>query len=705
MDPITTVSSLLYLDLLCSDKISQDRTYNYTWGRSGFFSNDRINASLLAAASDGRLGRVKQLLELGADVDYREDEDITALHYAIWAGHEDVAELLLKSRADANAASSILGTSLCLAVLKEQTRIIEMLLKEYMASVDLAHPTCGTPLHCAAFIGNESIAVTLLDLGAKPDTLCRVHLPSLRWIHKSSAGTELSDWERNNRNNLNDLEKAAPLALAVFENRPRVAAILVGAGASVDQPCDVKTDGMMQYDMEIWKLRSRSFPLGIAAFCGFADILEWLILKGADVHSHGIFGIPPILLAGMCGNFDTVRAFRDKYKGVLPITEHRDVIGSQCDCERSWHWKFGPPVFKDDFSSENRDECMTILCNHSANVNVAHTSDRITPLLVAARSKRSQCVKILLRNQADPNSACGSTSTTALHWSAYNGDSSMMSALLEAGADLRTADSSKRLLLILAIENRHPGIVDMILTRLDHSNVEARDPTHTQYLNRVLSQVLGQRECMQERCLVVAAKLIQLGAKIDTVDELGSTALHCAASSGKALHLSTFLDAGVQVNIKDRLGRTALHYAAGALNTQIISKLLIAGAEVDALDRDGNTTLHCAASIGHYIIVSILLDAGASVNLRGQDGQTPLHIAARRGRKEVVSRLLVAGADADATCKWDNVDMRAKDWAKRNGHYKVHDVLIQHEQEVWQNTSYWTLFHNALNWFIRQLFG
>jgi hypothetical protein len=113
------------------------------------------------------LGRAKQLLELGADVDYREDEDITALCCAIWVGHEDIVELLLKSRADVNAASSVLGTPLCLAVLKERTRMIETLVKEYWASIETAHPKTGTSLHYATFIGNEAIAVTLLDLGAR----------------------------------------------------------------------------------------------------------------------------------------------------------------------------------------------------------------------------------------------------------------------------------------------------------------------------------------------------------------------------------------------------------------------------------------------------------------------------------------------------------------------------------------------------------
>jgi ankyrin repeat protein len=541
-------------------------------------SNDRINASLMAATSQGRLGPVKQLLELGADIDHRGDKDVTALHCAILAGHEGLVELLLEAGADVNAESSTVGTPLCLAILKEHTRMVEMLLKKYRASIDLAHPKTGTALHCATFIGSETIAATLLDLGASPDTLSRVHLPSLRRLHQSSVDAESSGMY------CEDLERAAPLMMAVFQNRPRLAAILADAGASIAQPCDIRTDFTMYDQFEGPEIRSRAYPLGIAAFCGFANMLEWLILRGADVHSHGIIGIPPMLLASMCGDFDTVRQFYSIYVYGLPLTKYNVMRRIRYRCAPSGDWVCGPPEDENFATSQSRDACVTILCRHGASVNVTHTHRDIAPLLVAAQSKRLQCVEILLQNHADPNSVRGRESMTALQWSALIGSTSMVSTLLAAGADLRTVDSGGFTPLALAIEGRHSDVVDMIVTHLDHSDTEARDPFHERHLNRVLSLVLDlsdQGPYVSKECFNVAARLIGLGAEVDTADSLGDTALHHAASAQDKSLVSRFLDAGAKIGIKDRKGNSALHRAIPASDMLLVRKLLDAGAEVD----------------------------------------------------------------------------------------------------------------------------
>jgi ankyrin repeat protein len=584
--------------------------------------------------------------------------------------------------------------------------MIEVLMKKYRASINLAHPTTGTPLHCATFIGNEAIAVTLLDLGARPDALSRVHISDLRRLSKSPVGDLFFGLQISCDH---DVEMSAPLMMAVFENRPRLAAILVDAGASIDQPCEVRTFAKACNEFTSQEIRSGAYPLGVAAFCGFTNMLQWLIVRGGDVHSHGIFGIPPMLLASMCGNFDTVRLFSSIYIHGLPATKHCGKGIIQCDCTlMSSLFEYKPRVVEGFASSESRDACVATLCSYGANVNVSHTHVGITPLLVAVQSKRLQCVKILLHNNADPNSVRQWGPMTALQWSAYIGSTSMMSTLLDAGADLRTVNEGDWTPLVLAIEGRHSGVVDMILTHLGPSNAEARDTLHARHLDRVLSRVLdllGRGPCVQKECMSIAARLVGIGAEVDTVDDCGKTALHHAASAGDILLISDFLDAGAKVDIKDREGKTALHHVVCNRDMLLVRILIDADANVDDSDREGNTVLHHAAYVGNDLLVSELLDTGANVNLTAQDGVTALHIAAWKGYKAVVSRLLAAGADAAVTYTWDEVNVRAIDWAKMYKHTEVYDLLLQHERESGQDTGIWALFHNTVYWSTRRLFG
>jgi ankyrin repeat protein len=116
---------------------------------------------------------------MGADIDYRDGQDLTALHHAVLSGFEDVTELLLSRGADVNAPSTTAGLPLCLAVLKDRSHIVRLLLDKFRAAINLADHELGTPLHCAALTNNCEIARVLLEHGAASDSRNRLSLPKL----------------------------------------------------------------------------------------------------------------------------------------------------------------------------------------------------------------------------------------------------------------------------------------------------------------------------------------------------------------------------------------------------------------------------------------------------------------------------------------------------------------------------------------------
>lgn len=77
-------------------------------------ANDFDEVALQLAAWKGRLAAVRWLIERGAAVN-RPPRHWSALHYAVFAGHRDVAELLIARGADVNARSTNGSTVLMMA--------------------------------------------------------------------------------------------------------------------------------------------------------------------------------------------------------------------------------------------------------------------------------------------------------------------------------------------------------------------------------------------------------------------------------------------------------------------------------------------------------------------------------------------------------------------------------------------------------------
>ena len=104
-------------------------------------------------------GNNKLLISEVADVDAR-DEDVldafgrvemsgrTPLHFALFGGHVEIAELLIASGADANANTYITGTSLHWAAAERKKEIVELLI-EKGADVNAKDQKGKTPLDTA----------------------------------------------------------------------------------------------------------------------------------------------------------------------------------------------------------------------------------------------------------------------------------------------------------------------------------------------------------------------------------------------------------------------------------------------------------------------------------------------------------------------------------------------------------------------------
>jgi len=139
--------------------------------------------------------------------------------------------------------------------------------------------------------------------------------------------------------------------------------------------------------------------------------------------------------------------------------------------------------------------------------------------------------------------------------------------------------------------------------------------------------------------LVVAARLIVLGANLSETDSVGASACHHAAAVGDADLLNALIDAGAPMDAKTSAGCVPLHIAARTGEPFAIRALLVRGARWDAEDSRMATPLHYAATCGNVASCRLLLEAGASLSARTKLGQSAADKARAAGYEVLADAL------------------------------------------------------------------
>lgn len=99
------------------------------------YEEDQGNESELGdihvSAREGAIDDVKKHLAAGVEVNIRDSEERTPLHWAVDRGHLSAVEVLVNSNADVNAQDNEGQTALHYAVLCEREDIAELLVKHH----------------------------------------------------------------------------------------------------------------------------------------------------------------------------------------------------------------------------------------------------------------------------------------------------------------------------------------------------------------------------------------------------------------------------------------------------------------------------------------------------------------------------------------------------------------------------------------------
>jgi ankyrin repeat protein len=466
-------------------------------------------ARLADAVKAGNRAAVRELLKTpagAADVNAREVDGTTPLHWAARAGDAEVVRLLLRAGADANAANRYGVTPLSLAAISGNSSVIEMLLMSG-ADPNTSSREGQTTLMTAARTGNPDAVRVLLDHGADPNA-------SEQWLGETA------------------------LMWAAAHNHAAAAQALIDYGADVDARSALSTiptltaSGIGLITMEL--PRGGWTGLMYAAREGAGDATRTLSAAGADLNAAGPDGVTPLILAVINANFDVASTLLDEgadpnradQSGMTALYAAVDML--------TLPWMQGRPAAKPSGTLDAVDIVKALL-THGADVNVKlkapllqrnHTAgdpglgEGATPLMRAAKSGDADLMRMLLDKGADP-AAVLRNHTTALMIAAGmtwrdgggalptrdrgtdQGAVDAIELLLAApGADINAVNDAGDTALHGAVQRGSEVVIRFLAAhgaRLDVKNKQGRTPLDVASARRehagtaaLLRQLLGQ---------------------------------------------------------------------------------------------------------------------------------------------------------------------------------------------------------------------
>ena len=316
-------------------------------------------------------------------------------------------------------------------------------------------------------------------------------------------------------------------------------------------------------------------PLYYAAFCGFYDLAEQLIMKHPQqINAHCGYYVSPLGAALGRGHLDVAQ----------------------------------------------------LLHEHGADVDVRGAIRR-TPLIAAVSQGHCDIAEWLLSHGADPNLHSDVECFTALHMAAWHGQLEVCQILLQYKADHNSLDRDGQTPLHRASYRGHANVALLLLER--GVDVNAQDNNCTTALHLASG----------EMHIGVARLLLEHGVDVNAKDGNGRTPFHIASLGGEPEISRILLEHKTDQNGPDNDGRTPLHLASRRGHIDVVRLLLERDVGVNVKDNNRSTALHLASRGGRLEVACLLIEHGADLEVEDDRGRTPLQVASGLRRDEVTKLL------------------------------------------------------------------
>ena len=423
-------------------------------GHSGF-----LKGRLIEAAGDGDADRVQHLLEANVNPDESDEQSWTALHHAVWRGHEEVVDILLK-KSDHSLRTLSGEQAIHLAAERGNVNMMKLLLDS--GDPHLPRGDGQTPLHLAARIGSAAVVELILAKLSDPDT---PNAESQTALHAASAEGHIQVVKAliAKKAGLNHKDRMGntPLHLAVSNGHEQVARFLFqheeNHGLGDMNGCNLLRTASLGGDEKAVKLLldlganpactdpDGETPLIAAVYKGYEQIARLLVQHGANPDLKNRKGHSLLHQASV--------VVRDE-KAVKLLLD----LGATPACTDS---RGQTPLF--GVAGYGHEPIARLLIEKGA--NPACTDSRgETPLFRAVFWGHEQIARLLLEKGADPEHR-GPNGETPLFRAVFWGYEQIARLLIEKGADPGYRNPNGKTLLLEAVERGHESIARLLVEK------------------------------------------------------------------------------------------------------------------------------------------------------------------------------------------------------------------------------------------------
>lgn len=514
---------------------------------------------------------IKKLLQNYKEINKRNIEGKTVLHYAVLQNEFEIVNSLLLNGADINARK--LETSVPF-----YNNSSDLTTQKYFSTyLEHINDSGNTPIHYAILKGALRIIDLFLSKGASVNIKNYNGETSLHYGAKY-GDLEIVDKLIYYKADINAMNKRGNTALhiAILKQKFDLVYLLLSKGADANLKnlngstslhcCANKGDNnllsklmSLKVDINAQNIKGDT-ALHITISKGRSDLIFLLLVRGAKVNIRNFYGNTPLHIG----------------------VENDDI------------------------------ESVIKLISYNAEVNIQNING-YTPLHRAVLRNKSNIIDFLLSTNPDTNIR-NSNGETPLHLSIRYCDVEIVYKLILHGADVNLDAAIGNTPLYIAIQFRKLDTVLLLLAKYN-ANADVQDTNGDTPLHYSIKFGI----------LRVIENLLSYKASVNLHNNKGNTPLHEAVLHDKSKIVPLLLINGAAVDSTNCDGDTPLHLSLKSYNPEIMDKLISHKANVNAQNTKGCTPLHNALYYEKHEAVSYLLSNGADVNLKNAKGETPLY--------------------------------------------------------------------------------